>query len=163
LPTRQRRDRPPCPPRGDQGQISPYLHRGKPSKQKALTNGSDHTIVATYGAIYRGIVQYYLLAGDVYRLHRLRWVMETSMLKTLAGKHHSTVSKMAAKHKTKTGCSTAASRSGRSPRSSGCSGRRSTAPWSPRSPSRSGRLTSADYLDKSAYAARMGKAAEYLV
>jgi hypothetical protein len=80
---------------------APYLHRGKPAKQKALTNGSDHTIVATFGAIYRGIVQYYLLAGDVYRLHRLRWVMETSMLKTLAGKHHSTVSKMAAKHKTK--------------------------------------------------------------
>jgi hypothetical protein len=80
---------------------TPYLHRGKPAKQKALTNGSDHTIVATYGAIYRGIVQYYLLAGDVYRLHRLRWVMETSMLKTLAGKHRSTVSKMAAKHKTK--------------------------------------------------------------
>jgi group II intron reverse transcriptase/maturase len=80
---------------------APYLRRGKPAKQAALTNGSDHTIVATYGAIYRGIVQYYLLAGDVYRLHRLRWVMETSMLKTLAGKHRSTVSKMAAKHKAK--------------------------------------------------------------
>src|SRR5262249_49869261 len=79
----------------------PYLHRGKPAKQKALTNGSDHTIVATYAAIYPGIVQHYLLAGAVYRLHRLRWVMETSMLKTLAGKHHSTVSKMAAKHKAK--------------------------------------------------------------
>jgi len=33
---------------------APYLHRGKPAKQKALTNGSDHTIVATYGAIYPG-------------------------------------------------------------------------------------------------------------
>ncbi|MGB3438675.1 MAG: group II intron reverse transcriptase/maturase [Actinophytocola sp.] len=80
---------------------APYLHRGKPAKQAALSNGSDHTIVATYGAIYRGIVQYYLPAGDVYRLHRLRWVMETSMLKTLAGKHRSSVSKMAAKHKAK--------------------------------------------------------------
>jgi group II intron reverse transcriptase/maturase len=80
---------------------APYLHRGKPAKQKALTNGGDYTIVATYGAIYRGIVQYYLLAGDVYRLHRLRWVMETSMLKTLAGKHHSSMSKMAARHKAK--------------------------------------------------------------
>ena len=29
---------------------APYLHRGKPAKQKALTNGSDHTIVATYGS-----------------------------------------------------------------------------------------------------------------
>ncbi|HVK21150.1 MAG TPA: reverse transcriptase domain-containing protein [Actinokineospora sp.] len=79
----------------------PYMRRGQPAKQAALTNGDDYTIVATYGAIYRGIVQYYLLAGDVYRLHRLRWVMETSMLKTLAGKHRSSVSKMAAKHKAK--------------------------------------------------------------
>ena len=81
--------------------MRPLPERGKPAKQTALINGSDHTIVATYGAVYRGIVQYYLLAGDVYRLHRLRWVMETSMLKTLAGKHRSTVSKMAAKHKAK--------------------------------------------------------------
>jgi group II intron reverse transcriptase/maturase len=80
---------------------APYLRRGKPAKQKALTNGDDYTIVATYGAIYRGIVQYYLLAGDAWRLHRLRWVMETSMLKTLAGKHHSSTSKMAARHKAK--------------------------------------------------------------
>jgi group II intron reverse transcriptase/maturase len=80
---------------------APYLRRGKPAKQKALTNGDDYTIVATYGALYRGIVQYYLLAGDVYRLHRLRWVMETSMLKTLAGKHRSSMSKMAARHKAK--------------------------------------------------------------
>jgi hypothetical protein len=41
------------------------------------------------------------LAGDVYRLHRLRWVMETSMLKTLAGQHRSSMSKMAARHKAK--------------------------------------------------------------
>ncbi|EFC78905.1 reverse transcriptase/maturase family protein [Parafrankia sp. EUN1f] len=80
---------------------APYLRRGKPAKQKALTNGDDYTIIATYGATYRGIVQYYLLAGDVHRLHRLRWVMETSMLKTLAGKHRSSMSKMAAKHKAK--------------------------------------------------------------
>lgn len=78
---------------------APYLQRGKPAKQAVLTNGDDYTIVSTFGAIYRGIVQYYLPAGDVHRLHRLRWVMETSMLKTLAGKHRSSVSKMAAKHK----------------------------------------------------------------
>src|SRR6185437_13486948 len=44
---------------------------------------------------------YYLLAGDVHRLHRLRWVMESSMLHTLAAKHRSTVSKMARKFKAK--------------------------------------------------------------
>jgi group II intron reverse transcriptase/maturase len=80
---------------------APFLRRGQPAKQAALTNGSDYTIVATFGAIYRGVVQYYLPAGDVHRLHRLCWVMETSMLKTLAGKHRSSVSKMAAKHKAK--------------------------------------------------------------
>ncbi|WP_367322737.1 reverse transcriptase domain-containing protein [Streptomyces sp. HUAS ZL42] len=79
----------------------PYLARGKPAKRKDLVNSTDHAIVATFGAVYRGIVQYYLLAGDVSRLHRLRWVMETSMLKTLAAKHRSTVPKMAAKHKTR--------------------------------------------------------------
>jgi hypothetical protein len=79
----------------------PYLACGKPAKRKDLVNSTDHAIVATFGAVYRGIVQYYLLAGDVSRLHRLRWVMETSMLKTLAAKHRSTVSKMAAKHKTR--------------------------------------------------------------
>ncbi|MCX4966175.1 hypothetical protein OHA98_15275 [Streptomyces sp. NBC_00654] len=47
------------------------------------------------------MVQYYLLAGNVCRLHRLRWAMETSLLKTLAAKHRSTVSKMAARYKAK--------------------------------------------------------------
>jgi group II intron reverse transcriptase/maturase len=77
---------------------APYLKRGKPALRPELVNESDHSIVATYGAEYRGIVQYYLLAGDVWRLNRLRWVMVTSMLMTLACKHHSSVSKMAAKY-----------------------------------------------------------------
>jgi hypothetical protein len=55
-----------------------------------ILNRDDYTIVATYGAEYRGIVQYYLQAGDVFRLHRLHWIMLSSMLKTLASKHHST-------------------------------------------------------------------------
>jgi group II intron reverse transcriptase/maturase len=78
-----------------------YLARGKPACRNPLIREDDYTIVAKFGAEYRGIVQYYLLAGDVQRLHRLRWVMETSMLHTLARKHRSSVSKMAAKHKAK--------------------------------------------------------------
>jgi group II intron reverse transcriptase/maturase len=79
-----------------------YLARGRPACRNPLLREDDYTIVAKYGAEYRGIVQYYLLAGDVQRLHRLRWVMETSMLHTLARKHRSSVSKMAAKYKAKT-------------------------------------------------------------
>jgi group II intron reverse transcriptase/maturase len=77
----------------------PYLRHGKPAARTALCNLDDYDIVAAYGAEYRGIVQYYLLASDVWRLARLRWVAETSMLKTLATKHKSTVSKLAAKHR----------------------------------------------------------------
>jgi group II intron reverse transcriptase/maturase len=80
---------------------APYLKRGQPARRSQLINHDDHDIVRIYGAEYRGIVQYYLLAGDVRRLHRLRWVMLTSMLKTLASKHRSTVTKIAAKHKAK--------------------------------------------------------------
>jgi group II intron reverse transcriptase/maturase len=77
-----------------------YLRDGKPAQRGALLHDDDYTIVAKYQAEYRGLVQYYLLAQDVFRLERLHWVMETSMLKTLAGKHKSTVTKMARKYKT---------------------------------------------------------------
>jgi group II intron reverse transcriptase/maturase len=77
-----------------------YMREGEPAQRGQLLHDQDFTIVAKYAAEYRGIVQYYLLAQDVFRLERLRWVMETSMLKTLAGKHRSSVTKMAAKYKT---------------------------------------------------------------
>jgi group II intron reverse transcriptase/maturase len=77
-----------------------YMSKGIPAQRGALIRDNDFTIVAKYGSEYAGLVQYYLLAQDVFRLARLRWVMETSMLKTLAGKHHSTVTKMARKYKT---------------------------------------------------------------
>ena len=61
---------------------APYLSRGKPARRPQLRNEDDHTIVSVYGAEYRGIAQYYLLAGNVARLYRLHWVMETSLLVT---------------------------------------------------------------------------------
>ncbi|WJV44077.1 reverse transcriptase/maturase family protein [Streptomyces flavofungini] len=76
-----------------------YMSGGKPDQRGVLLHDSDFSIVATYQAEYRGLVQYYLLAQDVWRMNRLRWVMETSMLKTLAAKHKSTVTKMARKYK----------------------------------------------------------------
>jgi group II intron reverse transcriptase/maturase len=78
----------------------PYLRRGKPARRPQLVNLSDSLIISAYGAEYRGLVQYYLPAGDVWRLNRLRWVMETSMLRTLADKHRSSATKMAARFKT---------------------------------------------------------------
>jgi hypothetical protein len=78
---------------------SQYMKRGQPADRAALMNEEDHAIINRYGAEYRGIVQYYLLAGDVYRLNRLHWVMQTSLLKTLAGKYGSTVTKMAHRYR----------------------------------------------------------------
>jgi hypothetical protein len=70
-----------------------------PGALYSSTCDEDFTIVAKYQAEYRGLVQYYLLAQDVFRLGKLHWVMETSLLKTLAGTHRSTVTKMARKYK----------------------------------------------------------------
>jgi group II intron reverse transcriptase/maturase len=77
-----------------------YMKKGKPAYRGPLLHDDDFTIVAKYGSEYRGFVQYYLLAHNVSRLARLRWVMETSMLKTLARKHSSTVAKTAHRYKT---------------------------------------------------------------
>jgi group II intron reverse transcriptase/maturase len=78
---------------------TPYMERGKPARMPAMFRYDDYTIVNIYGARYRGIVNYYLLASDVFRLNRLHWVMQSSLLCSLANKHRSTMSKMARKHK----------------------------------------------------------------
>ena len=82
-----------------------YMSGGKPAQRGNLLHDDDFTIVAKYQAEYRGLVQYYLLAQDIFRMGKLLWVMETSMLKTLAGKHRSSVTKMARKYKATIGTS----------------------------------------------------------
>jgi len=76
-----------------------YLRKGSPAQRGSLLHDDDFTIVAKYQAEYAGLVQYYLLAQDVFRLGALHWIMETSLLKTLAGKHRSTVTRMARRYK----------------------------------------------------------------
>ena len=82
-------------------QTARYRRRGKPSHRPRLQNLDDYDIVRKYGAEYAGVVNYYLLARDVYRLTTLRWNAESSMLRTLARKHRSSVAKIAARHKAK--------------------------------------------------------------
>jgi group II intron reverse transcriptase/maturase len=82
-------------------QCARYRKHGKPWHRPRLQNLDDYDIVRVYGAEYRGVVNYYLLAKDAWRLRALRWNAETSMLKTLAAKHQSTVTKMADRHKAK--------------------------------------------------------------
>ena len=89
------------PPDVVRAQCARYRQRGKPWHRSRLQNLDDYDIVRIYGAEYRGVVNYYLLAQDVWRLSRLQWNALTSMLKTLGAKHGSTVTAMAARHKAK--------------------------------------------------------------
>jgi group II intron reverse transcriptase/maturase len=75
-----------------------YAQNGKPIHRKELTHDSDYSIVCQYQSEYRGYVQYYQLATNLAWMNRLHWYMQTSLLKTLAHKHKSSVAKMAAKY-----------------------------------------------------------------
>jgi group II intron reverse transcriptase/maturase len=76
---------------------APYERNGYPIHQ-ARTLDSDFSIVAEYQAVYRGLVQYYLLAQNVGWLTRLHWVMRGSLLKTLAYKHKASMMTMLRKY-----------------------------------------------------------------
>ena len=89
------------PPDVIRAQCARYREHGKPWHRSGLQNLDDYDIVRIYGAEYRGVVNYFLLARDVWRLHTLEWNAMTSMLKTLGAKHRSSVTKMAARHKAK--------------------------------------------------------------
>jgi group II intron reverse transcriptase/maturase len=80
----------------------PYWRQGKPIHRPEREVESDFDIVLGYQQEYRGLVQYYCLATNVSQLDRLRWVMEVSLLKTLAAKHRSSVKAMAAKYRATT-------------------------------------------------------------
>lgn len=67
-----------------------------------LIQDDDFTIISRYQAEYRGLVQYYLLAINVCWLHRRHWIMQTSLLRTLARKHRTSLKVMSDKYWTTT-------------------------------------------------------------
>jgi group II intron reverse transcriptase/maturase len=79
-------------------ECSRYKRNGKPIHRTELLDDADFGIVARYGSEYRGMVQYYALARNIAWMRTLNWVMRASLLKTLASKHKSTVTKMARKY-----------------------------------------------------------------
>ena len=56
------------PPDVIKAQCARYRQHGKPWHRSRLQNLDDYDIVRIYGAEYRGVVNYYLLAQDVWRL-----------------------------------------------------------------------------------------------
>ena len=75
------------------------MRNGKPADRPALIHDEDYSIVDRYQAEFRGIVQYYLMAYNVSHLGKLQWVMEWSLVKTLANKHKTTCQKVFRRYK----------------------------------------------------------------
>jgi group II intron reverse transcriptase/maturase len=73
--------------------------RLKPTHRPYLFNYSDSEIVEHYNSEIRGICNYYRLAVNYHTLDYFCYLMEYSCLKTLAGKHKSTVAKMWKKYR----------------------------------------------------------------
>ncbi len=68
-----------------------YKKHNKVMPRTELLNESDYTIISTYQLEFQGIANYYQLAYNMHTLHYLRWVMDQSLTKTLARKHHTSV------------------------------------------------------------------------
>jgi group II intron reverse transcriptase/maturase len=73
-----------------------FIRDGKPRRRMDQMANEDFSIVAWYGIVFRGVSEYYCMAHDRARkLSKLKYVMQTSMLKTLAAKHKTSVNVMA--------------------------------------------------------------------
>jgi group II intron reverse transcriptase/maturase len=79
---------------------SKYMKHGKPIQRAERLNDTDFSIIAQYQAEYRGVVQYYLKAFNVHRLHRLHWVMRRSLIMTLADKYRTSAREVVLKYQT---------------------------------------------------------------
>jgi len=75
--------------------IARYTDGNEPIHRSELVHDSDLAIVERYGQEFRGYVQYYAHAKNRPWLHRLKWYMQVSLLRTLAAKHKSTTTMMA--------------------------------------------------------------------
>lgn len=72
----------------------PYMRRGKPIHRAERMNDTEFSIIAGFQWEYRGVVEYYRLAYNLHRLNTLKWVMEQSLVKTLAHKLNITVTRV---------------------------------------------------------------------
>ncbi len=77
-----------------------YTQNGKPIHRTERMHDDAFSIVAKYQQEYRGVVEYYRLAYNLHRLNDLRWVMETSLAKTLASKLKISCTKVYDKYRT---------------------------------------------------------------
>ena len=75
-----------------------YMQAKKAVHRAELMQDSDFTIIAKYQIEYRGIANYYRLAYNMHTLKKLKWVMQVSLLKTLASKLQMPVTQVVKKY-----------------------------------------------------------------
>jgi hypothetical protein len=78
-----------------------YTKHGKPKPMPQLTMDEAYSIVSRYQAEYRGIVQYYRMAYNLHMLKQLKYVMEVSLVQTLASKYKTTCPQIYKRYGTK--------------------------------------------------------------
>jgi len=71
-----------------------YMKHGKPVHIPQRMNNEAYSTVAQYQAEYRGIVQYYRMAYNLHVLGQLKYMMEVSLVKTLACKYKTSCTKI---------------------------------------------------------------------
>src|SRR6266568_2098437 len=77
---------------------------GKATHKPQWMNLTDAEINLAYNGEFRGLTNYYALATGVKKtLHKLEWLWQTSLLKTLANKHKTGVNKIVKRLKTQDG------------------------------------------------------------
>jgi len=81
-------------------QCATYQAKGKPIHRAEYLHESDFAIMEKYQWKYRGLMQYYRLAINIAWFNKLHYVMRSSLLKTLAYKHKTSVSQMVKKYQT---------------------------------------------------------------
>jgi group II intron reverse transcriptase/maturase len=79
--------------------IKRYQRNNKVVSEPGLTAFSDANIIEIFQARFRGIAEYYKYAADRWRLGKLKYVMEVSLVKTLAQKYRTSARKIYAKYR----------------------------------------------------------------
>jgi len=77
-----------------------YSRNGKVVHRGELIAENDFTIVSRFQGVLRGLYNYYCMGINVSRgMGGVRWILETSLTKTLARKHNCRVSEVYRKHR----------------------------------------------------------------
>jgi group II intron reverse transcriptase/maturase len=89
------------PPKVIRKYMDKYTEGGVIIHRTELLSETEYTIVSRYQSVLRGIYNFYCMANNVSgRMHRIKWILETSLTKTLATKAKVKVRRIYRKYKT---------------------------------------------------------------